>query len=157
MKNMLIDFAKLGTNPQLALKNAVAQFVRLGLGVTQTDASPSVKKTSGISYREAYFTMADSQRVTFRIKETGDIYQVLINDKLTPIKDQDDHKSAIKEIVSNLDSGRAKFQAAMAKAKTPLPPSIKTSIPSMKVALQTKLNGLNESISELESQLGLGA
>ncbi len=155
MKNMLIDFAKLGANPILALKNAVAHFIRLGTAVSQTDASAMVKKSSGIAYREAYLTMADSQRVTLRVKETGDIFQVLINDRLVPIKEQDDHKAAIKEIVSHLDAGRAKFQAAMAKVKTPLPPSIKTSVPNMVVALKSKLTALKETEIELENQLGI--
>lgn len=154
---MLIDFAKLGSNAQLALKNTVAQFLKHGLGVSQTDASQAVKKTSGVAYREAYLTMADSQKVTFRIKETGDIFQVLINDRLVPIKEQDDHKAAIKEIAGHLDASRAKFQAALAKAKTPLPPSIKTSVPTMKAALQTKLAGLNEAIGTLKSKLGIAS
>lgn len=155
MKNLLIDFQKLGSNPVAALKNAVAQFVRIGLAVSQSEASPALKKTSGIAYREAYFTMADSQKVTFRIKESGDIFQVLINDKLVPIKSQDDHKAAIEEIGKRLDASRAKFQAVMAKAKTPLPPSIKTAVPKMVDALKAKLAGINEAIATYEQDLGI--
>ena len=37
----------------------------------------------------------DEERVVLRIKQSGDIFQVLLNGKVLPIKNQDDHVKAI--------------------------------------------------------------
>ena len=37
------------------------------------------------------FTFADGQTVTLAVKETGDVFEVKINGKVQPLRNQDDH------------------------------------------------------------------
>jgi len=63
----------------------------------------------------------DSQTIALRIKETGDIFQVLLNKKALPIRNQDEHAKAIKEMVSAMDRGRVAFQKKLARKKVNCP------------------------------------
>ncbi|WP_211473787.1 hypothetical protein [Collimonas humicola] len=64
-----------------------------------------------------------------------------------PLKHQDDHVAAIGEMVGKMDADRSKFQAAMAKVRIRLPVSIRTAAPKLEVALQDKVNELDEAIA----------
>ncbi|MCY1302736.1 hypothetical protein D9M70_524130 [compost metagenome] len=112
-----------------------------------------MRRTSGVSYRELVLTFADSQSVTLRIKQTGDIYQVLLNGKVRPIQSQDDHAKAIAEVVKAMDAGRSSFQQKLARAKAQLPPSIKTAAPRMEQVLTEKRDALREAIAEAKKEL----
>ncbi len=116
MKSLLFSFEDLSVKDKAA-KEAMKYFSRAGANVVQQDVSTAVKRNSGVSYREMLLTFADSQKAVLRIKQTGDIFQVLLNNKLLPIKNQDDHIAAIAEIVKAMDSGRSKFQKLLAAAK----------------------------------------
>jgi hypothetical protein len=151
-KNLLFTFNDMSTKDKAA-KAIMKYFARAGAQVVSRDVDTKVKRTSGISYREMTLGFADSQTVVFRIKDPGDIYQVLINGKLVPIKNQDDHVAAVAEIVAMLDAGRTKFQAKLAKAKTKLPPSIKTAVPNMRNQLEQKRDGLKEAIAEVRAEI----
>lgn len=163
MKNIVFDFDLMGQQKDRATKKVVQYFSRAGAPIVQGDVTPSVRRTAGVSYREMALTFADGQTVTLRIKQSGDVFQVLINGKVTPMKNQDDHAKAIGEIVKHLDAGRAKFQAALAKTKAVLPKGIKSSAPKMEEALKAKAADLDAAIAqartkvdELRKELGEG-
>jgi hypothetical protein len=149
---LLFSFNDLSVKDKAA-KAAIKYFTRAGVQVADQDVSTQIKRTSGISYREMKLTFADSQTLIFRIKQSGDIYQVLLNGKLTPIKNQDDHVAAISEIVHMLDVGRTKFQAKLAKAIVKLPPSIRTAAPKMLAVLTEKRDGLKEAIAAVREEI----
>jgi hypothetical protein len=120
--------------------------------VVQQDVTTQIRRTSGVSYREMNLVFADSQTVTLRIKQSGDVYQVLVNKKLVPIKHQDNHKLAIIEIVNVLNAGRVKWQNKLAKATIKLPPGIKTPAPKMIEILTSKRDSLKEAIAEIRME-----
>ncbi|MCY1360312.1 hypothetical protein D9M68_728330 [compost metagenome] len=151
-KKLLFSFEDFGSKDK-ATKAVVKYFTRAGASVAQVDASPAVRRTSGVSYRELVLTFADSQSVTLRIKQTGDIYQVLLNGKVRPIQSQDDHAKAIAEVVKAMDAGRSSFQQKLARAKAQLPPSIKTAAPRMEQVLTEKRDALREAIAEAKKEL----
>lgn len=136
-----------------ASKAVVRHFSRAGASVVQADASGSIRRSSGVSYRELALAFADSQQVMLRIKQTGDIFQVLLNGKVLPIRNQDDHSKAIAEVVKAMDSGRTAFQKKLARAKVKLPPSIKTAAPKMEQALAEKRDALRDAIADARQRL----
>lgn len=109
MKNLLFSFEELGVRSDAAARKVASQFGRAGAPVVQTDVSPRLMRSSGVTYREIRLTHADSQTTTLRVKQTGDVFQVLVNGKVMPIANQDDHGKAIAEVVKALDTGRAAF------------------------------------------------
>ena len=133
-KKLLFSFEDF-SNKDKAAKAVVKYFTRAGANAVQVDASGAVRRTSGVSYRELVLTFADSQSVTLRIKQTGDIYQVLLNGKVLPIKAQDDHTAAIAEIVKAMDAGRSAFQKKLAAAQVKPPAGLKTAAPKMMAAV----------------------
>ena len=157
MSNILFSFEDLAKGGAMnAVKRA---FKKYNLEPTIIEALPSVKRTNGVSYRELALTWADSQQVILRIKQSGDIFQVLVNGKLFPIKHQDDHTRAVREIVDALDAKRAAFQKALAARKTKLPPSIRTAAPKMLETLTQRRDdlvvlrdGLREQLAEITVQ-----
>lgn len=153
MKNYVFDFDAMGSKKDAATKAVARYFTRAGEDVVQMDVSSGVKRTSGISYREMLLTFADGQTVAFFIKQHGDIYKVKLNGRELPITAQDDQAKAIGEIVKAMNSGRSKFQAALAKVRVALPASIRTAAPRMEVALQEKSNALTEAIDLATGEL----
>lgn len=149
---LLFSFDDLSVKERAA-KAAMKYFARAGANVVSQDVSTQVKRTSGISYREMKLTFADSQAVIFRIKQSGDIFQMLLNGRLTPIKHQDDHVAAIGEIVGMLNAGRTKFQAKLAKALVKLPATIKTAAPKMLAVLTEKRDNLKSAIADVRAEI----
>ena len=135
-----------------AVKQALKYFSRAGANVVQSDVDSSTKRTAGVSYRQMTLTFADSQKITLRIKQSGDIFQVLLNDKAMPIKSQSDHIKAIAEMVRAMDSGRAKFQKALAAASVKLPSGIRTAAPKMEQVLMEKRDALKEAIAAVREE-----
>lgn len=152
MKNLLFTFADLSAK-STAAKQVVRYFARAGANVVQQDIPSAVKRSSGVTYREMDLTFADSQQVTLRIKQTGDIFQVLLNGKAVPIKDQDDHVKAIAEIVQAMDAGRSRYQKLLAAAKVRTPAGIRTAAPRMEQALTAKRDALKVAIEEVRGQI----
>ena len=151
-KNLVFTFEDMGVKDK-ASKALMKYFARAGANVVSQDVSVQVKRTSGISYREMKLTFADSQTLLFRIKQSGDIYQVLLNGKLVPIKHQDDHVAAVSELVLMMDSGRTKFQARLAAALVKIPPTIKTAAPKMLQVLTEKRDGLKAAIADVRAEI----
>lgn len=136
-----------------ASKAVFRHFTRAGASIVQVDAGGTIRRTSGVSYRELALAFADSQQVVLRIKQTGDIYQVLVNGKVLPIRQQDDHGKAIAEVVKAMDAGRSAFQAKLAKANVKLPPSVRTAAPKLEQALAEKRDALREAVGEARQRL----
>ena len=152
MKNLLFSFEDLSAKDKAA-KQAARYFSRAGANVVQQDVPTAVKRSSGITYREMALTFADSQQVVLRIKQSGDIFQVLLNGKVLPIKNQDDHVKAIAEIVQAMDAGRSRFQKLLAAAPARPPAGIRTAAPKMEQVLTEKRDALKAAIAEVRSQI----
>jgi hypothetical protein len=152
MKNLLFSFEDLSIKDKAA-KQAIRYFSRAGANVVQQDVPATIKRSSGITYREMTLTFADSQNVVLRIKQSGDIFQVLVNGKALPIKNQDDQVKAIAEIVQAMDAGRTKFQKTLALTKVKPPAGIRTAAPRMEQALTQKRDALKESIASVRAEI----
>lgn len=153
MKNIILDFDEMGNKKDAATKAIIKAFAKAKAEVVQGDVSQGVKRTSGISYREMLLTFNDSQTVTLFVKKTGDIYQVKLNGKVIPIKNQDDHQAAINEIAARMESGRTAFQKKLAAARVELPKEIKSAAPKIEAALTEKLKALDEAISATKDEI----
>lgn len=149
---LVFTFESLSSKDKAA-KEAVKQFKKVRATVAQVDVGSSIKKTSGIPYRELFLTFTDSQVITMRIKESGDIYQVLLNGKVVPLRNQDDHGLAIKEMADMMGRGRAAFQKRQARKRVTLPSSIKTAAPKMEVMLTDRLTSLRTSVEQAKATL----
>ena len=116
---LLFDIKDLSTEAS-SMKRLVALFAQLGETSVTQDVGTTLKRTAGMTYKEVTLTFADSQTVLFAIKQTGDIWKVKINNKETPLRNQDAHKpeAVVQEIVQKIKAGRTAFQAAKAKALT---------------------------------------
>lgn len=152
MKNLLFSFEDLSAKDKAA-KQAMRYFSRAGASVVQHEVAAAVKRTAGVSFREMNLTFADSQQVTLRIKQSGDIFQVLLNGKVIPIKNQDDHTKAIAEIVKAMDAGRTRFQKMLAAAQVKPPASVRTAAPKMEQVLTEKRDALRAAISDARLQI----
>lgn len=152
MSNLLFTFEDM-SNKDKATKGLLRYFQRAGLKVAEAEANPSTKRTSGVSYRELTLTFADSQQVVLRVKQTGDIYQVLVNKSLFPLKNPDDHIKAVAELVKALDAGRVAFQKKMAAIKVPLPAGIRTAAPRIEQVLTEKRDALRTAIAAVDEEI----
>ncbi len=153
-KNLIFDFYNLNGKDK-SVAAAKRYFARAGATVTSVDVDTKIKKIMGVESREVQFGFADSQTVSFGVTGTGDIYQIKVNGKLLPMKNQEDHVKAIAEIVVAMERGRSKFQAALAKAKVELPPSIRTAAPKLEHVLREKISAIDEAIGEARQKLAL--
>lgn len=151
-KALIFGFYELSDKDK-AIAKAKRYFAQAGAIVTSVDVDAKVRRAMDTSYREVQFGFADSQTVSFGVKKTGDIYQVKVNGRLMPIKSQDDHLKAVAEIVSAMDKGRSKFQAALAKVKVALPASIRTAAPRMEQVLREKIAAVDEAITAAKENL----
>lgn len=148
---ILFSFQDMATGDK-ASKIVDRYFSRAGANVVQNDVLSSVKRSSGVSYREMALTFADSQTVVLRVKQSGDIFQVLLNKRVLPIKNQDDHVAAISEIVKAMDSGRTKFQKTLARTKVKPPAGIRTAAPKIEQTLTEKRDALIEAIAAVREE-----
>lgn len=154
---LLFSFNKiLKTDP--SLKTIQKEFKRYGSEVVQIDVASTVKKMSGIEYREISMTFADSQVVTLRVKSSGDIFQVLINGKVKPIVAQDDHTAAIKEIVNAVQAGAAAFQKKLASKKIEVPDSktdskMTSGVNNLEEQLKERIEALKQEIAVVDETI----
>lgn len=144
-KNILFSFENAASISR-SKKQVVKYFVRAGVNVVSAEVNPTTKRTSGVSYREMSLAMSDSQTVIFRVRTTGDIFQVRVNGRVKPIMEQEDHVKAVAEIARSLDASRTAFQKRLARAKTRLPPSVRTAAPRMEAVLVEKRDALKEAL-----------
>lgn len=152
MAALLFSFDDL-TRKDKAIKELEKYFRRAGTSPVSVDVDSRVKRSSGVSYREVSLTFADSQMVKLRIKRPGDIFQVLLNRKVIPMANQDDHAKAIGEITQAMDRGRTSFQRRLARAKVKIPGRLVTAVPRMEKQLEDKRDALKEAVSDAQQQL----
>lgn len=146
MADVLFDF----DNPSDAarsLKRVAQAMQRAGQPVVSHDFDAKLRRTSGINYRQALLTLASGQTVTLMVKQTGDVFRVLLNGAVLPIKNQEGIK-AIGEIAAAAERNQAKFQAAQARQKVALPKGIRTAAPKMAEALALRNTELDAQIAE---------
>lgn len=146
MAELLFDF----DNPagaKRSLKRVAQAMLRAGQPVVSSDFDPKVRRTAGVSYRQAMLTLASGQTVGLMIKLTGDVFRVLLNGAVLPIKNQDGLK-AIAEIAAAAERNQAKFQKAQARKLVELPKSIRTAAPRMEQVLQQRNTELDAQIAE---------
>lgn len=152
MKNLLFDFQNL-SDKERTVRRAVQAFTRAGASVVSSEVDAALSRRSGISFRAVHFTFADGQMVTMAIKQSGDVFEVKLNGKVIPIRHQDDHAAAIKEVVGKLDAGRSAYQKALAKVKVPLPPAVRVSRAALIQAKEQRRDDLKTAVGEAEKTL----
>lgn len=152
MRKILFSYEDLSTRDK-SVRKIAEWFRKSGIEVVTTEIDPRPRMSSGVSYREVNLTMNDSQKVTVRVKSTGDIFAVLINGKARPIKYQDNHADTLAEIAAYLDAGRTRFQQMLAKIKVQLPAGIRTSAPRIEQALREQIAAVDQAIAEAEAEL----
>lgn len=144
-----------------ALKKVSQIMIRAGQPVVSSEFNSSAKRTSGVTYREASLTVASGQRVVLRVNTTGDIFQVLLNGSLQPMKNQTDSDKAVIEIAGLLEGGQVAFQKAQARKAIALPKGMSTPAPKQaavyaeRVAqLDSQIADRQATIADLQQQLG---
>lgn len=146
MADVLFDFDNPGDAAR-SLKRIAQAMLRAGQPVVSHNFDPKVRRSSDISYRQALLTLASGQTVMLMIKLTGDVYRVLLNGSVLPIKNQDGIK-AVGEIAGAAERNQTKFQAAQARKKAELPKGIRTTAPKMAEVLAQRTTELDTLISE---------
>lgn len=171
-KKLTIDFtstrAKGGAK---GMAEAAGLFKKAGEEPTSYYVDPKVSRSqiAKRSYKKVFFIFSDSQRVELWIsynktkpEQSGSIFKVKLGGagvaektKATelPIKNQEDHPAAIKEIVSALVSRKKSFQIRLEKLKAPLPPKMRTPTVSRKKKLDTRLEEINTAIKEIDVEI----
>lgn len=150
--NQVFSFEDMAAGDK-ASREVIQFFQRAKQVVVSQNIDSKIRRTSGQSYREMSFSFADNQTVVLRIKSTGDVFQVLLNGKILPIKHQDDQTKAIIEISNALDSNRTKHQKKLASLAVKLPSGIKTAQPTQIARLTERRDQLKEAIAETESEI----
>ena len=151
-KKQLFSFEDMAVGDK-ASRAVMNIFAKNNSTVVSQAIDTKIRRSSGISYREMSLTMGDSQVVVLRIKSSGDIFQVLLNKKLIPIKNQDNHFLAVIEIVNAITAGRTKFQKKLASLAIKLPTAIKTAAPKMLVTLTARRDELKSAIADVETEI----
>lgn len=136
-----------------SLKTISQQLARAGQPVVTSEFNQKPKRTSDTTYREAYVTFASGQQVTLRVNTTGDIYQVLLNNTLKPLKEQTDTGQAIAEIAGFVTKNQAAFQKAQARKQVALPKGMTTPKPKVLDALALQSAELDTQIAERRTRL----
>lgn len=152
MKSLIFNFENPSANARV-LAEIVKVFKRAGAPVVSSEVAKTATRRAGESFRNVDFTFADGQVVTMAVKATGDVFEVRINGKATPLRYQDEHIKAIGEIAERMDRGRGSFQRQLARVRVPLPPSIKISRANMLTRLVEKRDTLKGAVAEAKATL----
>jgi hypothetical protein len=148
-----IDYEALASNAKSAARLVVTLFERAGLPIVDVSSDGKSKRMAGIGYREVVFTFEDSQKLTLRVKATGDVYEARINNKPVPVAAQDDAPRAVAELVNLLDRVRAQFQRRLAALQMRPPEGIKTAAPKLLDTLKSQLAQVEEQIVSATEEL----
>ena len=152
--NLIFEFKDLETKQKQVQKKIENIFNAAGkIKPVEIEIDSKTKRNNGISYKQIFCEFADSQTVIFKVKQSGDIFEVLLNKKILPIANQDNHRKAVGEVINAMEKGRSAFQKKLAKAKATLPPSVKSTIVSKQQAMDEKKAALLEAIQAVQSEL----
>lgn len=150
---LIIDYEGLATNVSNAVRRVTTMLTRAGAVVIDTASDGKTRRIAGISYREVTFTFADSQKIALRIKATGDVYEVRVNGKVTPVKSQDDPVKATTELANLLDKGRDRHQKRLAALAMKPPEGAKTAAPKLRDALTSQIAEVDAQIEVATEEL----
>lgn len=153
MKPILFNFDAMSGGKDKALRDISRLFEKAGAPVVSSSVDDKVTRRAGVAFRNVNLTFADGQTVTFGVKETGDIFEVRINNSVVPLREQDNPTKSIAEIALLLDKRRAAFQRAMARVKVPLPPSVRVNRKTLMDAKVNKRDGLREAVKTAKEEL----
>lgn len=128
-------------------------FKRGGADVLSVEPADKTARTAGIEHRKIHVSFTDSQNVVLSVKESGDVYQVTINGRRVPMREQDDHEKSISEIAERLASGRTAFQKRLAKIKAPKPRGIKATPRRGVRAVLERTKALKEELSQVRAEI----
>lgn len=146
-KSLLFSFDDLSDKNKV-VQSVKKQFESLNLSVSSVDVPQRIKRTAGISYREVSMTFVDSQTVTLRIKKTGDIFEVRLNGKAIPIRNQDDQKKGLKEIADAVIKNQSAFQRKLARIAIKVPTKGMRSTVSVVERQASKIEEMKSAIEE---------
>lgn len=152
-ENTIFAYEALKNNEKTAPKALVKLFTRAGETIAASWVNGVAKREQGISYKEIYLVFADNQKITLRIKAPGDVFQVLLNNKKIPLKNQDDERKAVSEIVGIVKANSTKYQKLLARKKVKLPTGIKSTTKRKEETLQEEMNKLDEALAEATKEL----
>lgn len=155
---LLIDFESLNGKPEKAMLPVTRLFTRAGMTPVSVMSDGKSRRLAGVSFREVSMTFSDNQTLALRVKATGDVYEVRVNGRMTPVSNQTDPAKAVAELVKMLDTGRARFQKRLAAMAMKPPAGIKTAAPKLKEALTAQIaevdaaiEGAREELAELQA------
>lgn len=152
--NLLIEYESLAPGKvQSAMRRVLSLFARAGLKVIDVAADGKTQRTAGVSFREVGLTFADSQKLALRVKATGDVYEVRINDRKVPVSAQSDPARAVAELVKMLDTGRARFQKRLAAMQMKPPEGAKTAAPKLRETLVAQIAEVDAEIESAREEL----
>lgn len=159
-KTNTLDFSS-PAGADKAIKLISQQLGRAGQTVVTSEFNQKPRRSSDTTYREAMLMLASGQTITLRVNSTGDIYQVLLNGSVKPLKEHSDVEKAVGEIAAMAEKNQAAFQKAQARKAVALPRGMSTPKPKQVDALaqqvaelDTQINERKSTIAELVSKLG---
>lgn len=137
-----------------AIKKLSGLFKRAGQPIITSEFNEKPKRTAGVSYRELLLVVASGQQITLRVTASGDIFQVLLNGSVQPLKNQSDVTKAVGEIAQLAERNQAAFQRKQARVKVAVPKGMTTPRPKMAETLRQQVGELDKAISERETRVG---
>lgn len=143
---LLIDYDGLAGKTAQAMRRVTQLLTRAGAEVLDVTSDGKTRRIAGVSFREVTITFKDSQALGLRVKATGDVYEVRLNGKVVPMREQDDPAKAVGELVKLIDSSRARFQKRMAALKMKPPEGAKTAAPKLRETLKSQIAEVDEAI-----------
>jgi Defence against restriction A N-terminal len=151
---LMIDYGLLGpATVDRAVRTVRRDLEKFGATVVDVSATGKEAKAAGQAFKEVLFVFADSQTIGLRVKPAGDVYQVLVNGKVTPVREQDDGQAAIKELVAYMGKTRTAFQRRMAAKAMKPPDGMKTAAPRMEAVLRQQVAEVDAQIADAEQEL----
>ena len=140
-----------------ALKSAGAEPLKLSGNELNSVVAKALKgsRESGKRYKPLIFIFDDGQTLELRVKQTGDFYKAILAGKTLPIKNQDDHQLAIKEIANAAKGNSKKFIAAMARkaAKGDKLPKTTMSKKQQIAAMETERDTIKADIEAIDAEI----
>lgn len=153
MSDYVFKFDDLKPNEETAPKSILQIIRRAGSSVVSSWVDGKIRRESSISFKEIHLNFADNQEAILRVKQSGDIFQVKVNGRAVPIKNQDNHKKALIEVIDAIDASRSKYQKTLAQTKVKMPVGVKSTVTRKEDALKERIGDLDKSIAEAKSEL----
>jgi chromosome segregation ATPase len=113
--NEVLNFSDI--NPR-GLKKVSLAFKRNDLKVIDLAATNRTINRNGLKTKSAIFVVAGGQTIELRINDTGDIYQIALNNKVSPFKEQKKISMLIKDISDSVKKNQASFDKSLLKKIT---------------------------------------